>query len=491
MGTIRASTEPGADVILDGVQAGTVDDTGILLLQDVPVGKHELLSKKNGYEGAQVKFNLDINEYKQETLPLRWLGGYFTISTQPSDATVSITGPSPYVNKNINNTLYNKCEPGTYTVTVAAVGYLSLTRSFQVKAGEKHVEQIQLQVDPAFVANQIADARSKLYTDSPGAVQDVQRVLRRDPANAEAEAVLAEAEFQLGDMRGFVDAGTQALQGGRSITVMLMHLHFNIFHSWIHQVEFTISKTGLAFRSIPTDTKCKMPTFIPYSQITLHGTGQFMTTGPPMLLSISYHPNPPKNVGASSGGSLHNLNFVVVGSIASKNNNPGTNNSGFIVDGISPFMSPSSAVGIMQSVNNLITVAERPTTDSSIQDTRTNAVNYVQSKGGEYSHQSDIEGTTHGCIGINVQQQSFTSYFNGYFNGNGVPIVSVQSGSSAEEAGLRAGDVIRSVDGREINNYDDLVNAISHHKPGTVTFIHYNRNGQNQMVTVTIRSCVQ
>ena len=71
-------------------------------------------------------------------------------------------------------------------------------------------------------------------------------------------------------------------------------------------------------------------------------------------------------------------------------------------------------------------------------------------------------------------------------NGNGVLIGEVIEGSSAEKAGLKAGDVVTSIDGNMINNFDELTQEIKKHKPGEVVDIVYNRDGGQNSVKATL-----
>jgi S1-C subfamily serine protease len=83
----------------------------------------------------------------------------------------------------------------------------------------------------------------------------------------------------------------------------------------------------------------------------------------------------------------------------------------------------------------------------------------------------------------------------------GALVESVQSGSPADNAGLRAGndqravdgnqvalggDVIQAVDGRRVNTSDDLAAAIGDHKPGDKVQLQIRRNGKPQTLTVTL-----
>jgi membrane-associated protease RseP (regulator of RpoE activity) len=60
---------------------------------------------------------------------------------------------------------------------------------------------------------------------------------------------------------------------------------------------------------------------------------------------------------------------------------------------------------------------------------------------------------------------------------NGVAVIRVSSGSPAEEAGFRDGDVITEVDGKEVTTAQELADAIRAHEPGDEVTITYTRDG--------------
>jgi len=64
-----------------------------------------------------------------------------------------------------------------------------------------------------------------------------------------------------------------------------------------------------------------------------------------------------------------------------------------------------------------------------------------------------------------------------------VHVSSVDAGTPASSAGLRAGDVIRTVDGRSIVKFDDLPNALNASK-GTAVTVTVDRNGEPLTLTV-------
>ena len=67
------------------------------------------------------------------------------------------------------------------------------------------------------------------------------------------------------------------------------------------------------------------------------------------------------------------------------------------------------------------------------------------------------------------------------------PVVSdVGSGSPADKAGVKAGDVIQQLDGTPLQTSTDLQAAIRAHKPGDSVKLGIVRNGQTDTVTVTL-----
>jgi len=89
-----------------------------------------------------------------------------------------------------------------------------------------------------------------------------------------------------------------------------------------------------------------------------------------------------------------------------------------------------------------------------------------------------------GSIGIEFAAQPNPAIARVY--GSGVTVSNVVSGSPAEQAGLKIGDTITSVDGREVKSGDDLVADIASRKPNSKAKITFIRNGKKDETTVTI-----
>ena len=93
---------------------------------------------------------------------------------------------------------------------------------------------------------------------------------------------------------------------------------------------------------------------------------------------------------------------------------------------------------------------------------------------------------TRGSIGVEFAAEANPAVARVYGVKSGVTIANVVSGSPAEEAGLKVGDTIVSVDGRLVKNGDELVGDISSRRPGSKAKIGYVRNGKEEGTTVTI-----
>lgn len=75
---------------------------------------------------------------------------------------------------------------------------------------------------------------------------------------------------------------------------------------------------------------------------------------------------------------------------------------------------------------------------------------------------------------------------NGLAVDHGALIADVQPGGPADKAGLKAGDVIVQVDGKAVNNVQDLSDILLSKKPGDTVTVQYYRGTQQQTVKVTL-----
>jgi serine protease Do len=91
-----------------------------------------------------------------------------------------------------------------------------------------------------------------------------------------------------------------------------------------------------------------------------------------------------------------------------------------------------------------------------------------------------------GSIGIMFDAVENPAIARVYGSGSGVPISSVVAGSPADQAGLKVGDTITTVDGKKVTKGTELVADIAARKPGSKVNLGFLRNGKPQDTSVTI-----
>ncbi|HWC16518.1 MAG TPA: Do family serine endopeptidase [Terriglobales bacterium] len=91
-----------------------------------------------------------------------------------------------------------------------------------------------------------------------------------------------------------------------------------------------------------------------------------------------------------------------------------------------------------------------------------------------------------GSIGVAFNAQPNPAIARMYGSKVGVVISSVTSGGPADQAGLKIGDTITSVNGKSVKTGDELVADISAEKPGSKVKIGYERGGKSSEATVTV-----
>ena len=93
---------------------------------------------------------------------------------------------------------------------------------------------------------------------------------------------------------------------------------------------------------------------------------------------------------------------------------------------------------------------------------------------------------TRGSIGIEFREGLSGAVNRVYGFKNGVLVQKVRPGGPADNAGLKVGDIITTIDGRSIKDGDDLVNEIASRRPGSTIRLGYLRDAKQGDTTVTI-----
>lgn len=92
-----------------------------------------------------------------------------------------------------------------------------------------------------------------------------------------------------------------------------------------------------------------------------------------------------------------------------------------------------------------------------------------------------------GWIGVTIKPiDKDTARALGLKNSNGAFVESVIAGDPADKAGIKAGDILLKVDGKEMPSSNDLLLAVAHKRPGEKAKITLWRNGKLKDVTLTL-----
>ncbi len=103
---------------------------------------------------------------------------------------------------------------------------------------------------------------------------------------------------------------------------------------------------------------------------------------------------------------------------------------------------------------------------------------------------NDLIGPEHkvirGSIGVQFQGVLSPAVQRVYGFKSGVLVSAVSPHGPADQAGMKGGDIITTVDGKSIKDGDALVTDIAARKPGSTVHLGYLRNGQEASATLTI-----
>src|SRR3984885_767053 len=103
---------------------------------------------------------------------------------------------------------------------------------------------------------------------------------------------------------------------------------------------------------------------------------------------------------------------------------------------------------------------------------------------------NDLIGPEHkvvrGSIGVQFQASLSPAVQRVYGFKSGVLVNAVTPHGPADQAGMKAGDIITTVDGKPIKDGDALVTDIAARKPGSTVHLGYVRSGQTAAATLTI-----
>jgi PEGA domain len=255
LGAINVLAPAGAEVILDGVSRGKVDDEGAMALMDVITGGHQLVVQKPNYATGTYEVNLAKGENKVVSANLRMVGGYLTvrIDRPGTEIRVSALGNFHGVVSDL------ACPPGQYTIAAWHPLMRTETRSVEVTTGEHTTVEINMMPDPRAIQARLSDAeRQAMGPDPRGAISIVNEVLSLDPNNASARGLLAEIYLRTSELRAFASSAEEALRMGGTIRFSLIHDHAGR-PRFGHAVIFTLTGRTISFSPIGQRSGCALP----------------------------------------------------------------------------------------------------------------------------------------------------------------------------------------------------------------------------------------
>ena len=146
----------------------------------------------------------------------------------------------------------------------------------------------------------------------------------------------------------------------------------------------------------------------------------------------------------------------------------------------------NSGGGLFNSSGKLIGIVNAKVSDSSAEGLGfAIPVNSVVNEINDLLHYGYVTGRAY--LGVYTQNVTLSNGY-GYYAYGGtrcVEITDVAEGSAAEAAGLRAGDLILSVDERTISSNDDLSDAIAAYNAGETAVLTIRRDGNRMEISVT------
>ena len=94
-----------------------------------------------------------------------------------------------------------------------------------------------------------------------------------------------------------------------------------------------------------------------------------------------------------------------------------------------------------------------------------------------------------GFLGVEINDLSTASARSvGYSSMNGVIVVKVNDKSAADDAGIKQGDIIVTIDKMKVKNKAELLEQVGRKKPGDIVNIEYVRGGVRSTAMVTLKN---
>jgi S1-C subfamily serine protease len=199
--------------------------------------------------------------------------------------------------------------------------------------------------------------------------------------------------------------------------------------------------------------------------------GPTVTEGIVSALNRSLGDDTDNGGGPSRGG--ENLNNLIQTDAAINNGNSGgplVNANGEVVGMNTVVIQATGSGNLVQNIGFAISINSIKSVLPSLKSGKSPAQN------------TTFLGATLATVTADVKQRLSLSVDSGAF------VNDVVQGSPAENAGLRAGDVVTKFGNKDIKTSEDLVNEVRAHKPGDKVAVEYYRGSDKRTTTVTLGS---
>ncbi len=261
--TLRLTTEPGAEIFVDGAAAGRANAEGVLLLDGLEPGKHELAVRKPDFHDASLSVDLSSTRTTEVKAALTPTIGYLTLAADIPSFRVSLDG-KPVPEGRLDAI---PVAAGEHTVVFDAPLHKRMVKKALVEGGSKSVVSVKLELDTAAVQSLensiVASYEGKHY----------QAVLREagpyldavpEPSKNVLRAVTI-ANFKTGDIAKFKQYAGRLFERGGELEFPMTHNHSGWARSSHHDATLVVS--GSTIEYIPLGP-CKVPRFtVPISLV--------------------------------------------------------------------------------------------------------------------------------------------------------------------------------------------------------------------------------
>ena len=241
--TVRA--EPGSRIDLDGVESGTTDEAGILVLSGIQAGRHFVVAHHQGYESSTGVVDVasgrsEVVELVQSALP-----GTLTVSANVADATLVVEGVGAY------SLPLTRVEvpPGSRRLTATKSGFRSVENDVEIRPGESMTLDVVLERLP--IDELLRGARRQFdagrYADAAASALAVLDIF---PEAGEAHLLVGRALYELGRFDDGAISLALAIAFGQQVALATKHRHGGLgLREGFCAGTISVSREGVSYRS--------------------------------------------------------------------------------------------------------------------------------------------------------------------------------------------------------------------------------------------------